>query len=51
MEFDGASATEVFGKAQVWLVPRDDTLRVVGLSWNCYSEDLPFSLTLYYELG
>lgn len=47
--FDGASAVEVFGKAQAWLAPRDGALTVVAVSWASYSEDLPFGLTLFYE--
>jgi hypothetical protein len=48
--FDGASAVEVFGKVLAWLAPRDGALTVVTTSWNCYSEDRPFGLTLYYEI-
>lgn len=47
--FDGASALEVFAKGQAWLAPRDGAVTVVAVSWNCYSEDLSFEMTLYYE--
>jgi hypothetical protein len=49
MAFDGASAVEVFGKAQAWLAPRDGALTVVAVSWNSYVEGLPFGMTVYYE--
>ncbi|MGI5500848.1 hypothetical protein ACQEU1_11530 [Lentzea sp. CA-135723] len=49
MEFDGATATETFGKAYAWLARRDGALTVVAISWNTYSEDLPFGMTVYFE--
>jgi hypothetical protein len=47
--FDGASAVEVFGKAQAWLARRDGAIGVMSVSWNTYSEDTSFGLTIYYE--
>lgn len=47
--FDGASAVEVFGKAQSWLARRDGAIGVVAVSWNTYSEDASFGITIYYE--
>lgn len=47
--FEGASAVEVFGKAQSWLARRAGAIGVVAVSWNTYSEDTSFGLTIYYE--